>query len=170
MSDQSDPAGEGPSADASDVESAAEGRPVRGPRAPKPPPAPTYRCETAGVEVAVEPMFLESQSFPALDHFVWAYRVTIQNHRDESIRLTDRFWRLTDKHGAVREVEGAGVVGETPVIRPGSSYVYTSGAPLPTPSGVMGGRYGMEASDGVRFDVEIPTFSLDSPHDKRTLN
>ena len=129
-----------------------------------------YVKTTDGVVIEVEPMFLESESYPDFDHYVWAYRVRIGNERREPVRLRSRYWRITDSCGVVREVRGEGVVGEQPLIEPGDVYEYTSGAPLPTPSGLMGGSYQMETSNGERLDVEIPTFSLDSPHEKRTLN
>ena len=65
---------------------------------------------------------------------------------------------------------GEGVVGEQPVIRPGEGFEYTSGAPLSTPSGLMMGRYGMTTPDGKIFEVEIPAFSLDSPHEMRLIH
>lgn len=129
-----------------------------------------YRRITQDIEIAVAPSFLDSQSFPELEHFVWAYRVEIRNNRPDAVRLRWRYWRITDSFGRVEEVEGEGVVGEQPLIEPGGSYSYTSGAPLKTASGMMGGRYEMESASGERFFVEIPTFSLDSPHEARTLN
>ena len=72
--------------------------------------------------------------------------------------------------GTEQEVKGAGVVGEEPVLEPGESFEYTSGVPLPTPSGFMTGTYGMVTADGEPFDIEIPAFSLDGPETKRTLN
>jgi ApaG protein len=81
-----------------------------------------------------------------------------------------RHWRITDSNGKLNEVRGAGVVGEQPILREGESFRYTSGCPLPTPSGFMGGSYRMVDETGGSFDVEIPTFSLDSPHLRRVLN
>ena len=81
-----------------------------------------------------------------------------------------RHWRITDAHGRRQEVKGAGVVGKQPVLKPGESFEYTSGVPLPTPSGFMTGSYGMTSAGGETFDIAIPTFSLDSPDSKRTLN
>ncbi len=129
-----------------------------------------YSKTTRGVEVRVAATFLESQSFPQLNHFFWAYRIEIENTRPEPIRLRRRHWRITDNLGRTEEVSGDGVVGEQPLIQPGATYTYTSGAPLATPSGLMSGRYDMEGASGDRFAVEIPTFSLDSPHEARTLN
>ena len=80
------------------------------------------------------------------------------------MQLLTRYWKITDAQGNVQEVRGDGVVGEQPVLEPGERFEYTSGAPLPTPSGFMVGSYNMRSNTGERFDVEIPAFSLDSPH------
>ena len=86
------------------------------------------------------------------------------------MQLKTRHWRITDAHGKLQEVRGAGVVGEEPVLEPGEKFEYTSGVPLPTPSGFMTGTYGMVTEGGESFDIEIPAFSLDSPQSKRTIN
>lgn len=124
-----------------------------------------YEAQTQGVVVRVTPTFLEEQSDPDNARFIWAYTVEIENHGERSVRLVARRWRITDATGRIQEVEGDGVVGEQPLLRPGECFSYTSGAPLPTPSGIMGGEYLMETDDGGAFDATIPTFSLDSPHD-----
>ena len=130
-----------------------------------------YRETTAGITVTVKPYYLEDQSEPEEQRFVWAYHVRIENNGERTVQLRNRYWRITDSRGRIQEVRGAGVVGEQPVLRPGDSFEYTSGTPLPTPSGIMGGTYQMEASEtGERFDVTIPSFSLDSPHQPINLN
>jgi ApaG protein len=86
------------------------------------------------------------------------------------VQLRNRYWRITDSMGRIQEVRGAGVVGEQPVLRPGEAFEYTSGTPLTTPSGIMVGTYQMESESGERFDVNIPAFSLDSPHQAIRLN
>jgi len=86
------------------------------------------------------------------------------------VQLLNRHWRITDSMGRMQEVHGAGVVGEQPTLEPGESFEYTSGTPLSTPSGIMVGTYEMESTAGRRFDVEIPAFSLDSPHQPVQLN
>lgn len=123
-----------------------------------------YEAVTQGIRVAVEPFYLADQSKPDEGRYVWAYRVTIENRGDVSVQLHARYWRITDATGHAQEVRGEGVVGEQPTLQPGESFEYTSGAPLPTPTGFMGGSYQMVTGDGVQFDVEIPQFSLDSPH------
>lgn len=129
-----------------------------------------YEAITDGIKVTVRPLFLEEQSEPAENHYVWAYHVTIENMGDRRVRLRTRHWRITDAKGMVQEVRGPGVVGEQPLLEPGESYEYTSGTPLTTPSGVMMGSYQMEGPEGAMFDVAIPAFSLDSPHEAATIN
>ncbi len=124
----------------------------------------TYAQTTAAIKVIVEPFYLEEQSEPEDNHFVWAYHVRIENNGKKTVQLMTRHWRITDSLGNTQEVQGDGVVGEQPVLTPGGSFEYTSGTPLGTPSGIMVGTYQMETETGDRFDVDIPAFSLDSPH------
>ncbi|MGB0695511.1 MAG: Co2+/Mg2+ efflux protein ApaG [Rhodospirillaceae bacterium] len=123
-----------------------------------------YEAVTRGVRITVIPVFLEDQSSPENAHYVWAYQVTIQNTGTETVQLLSRHWIITDAAGKVQDVKGAGVVGEQPVLAPGQSFEYTSGAPLATPTGFMGGSYTMRTAGGEAFEAAIPTFSLDSPH------
>lgn len=129
-----------------------------------------YKQTTRSITVSVKPFFLEDQSAPDEGRFVWAYHVRIENEGQETVQLRNRYWRITDSLGRVQEVRGAGVVGEQPVLRPGESFEYTSGTPLPTPSGIMVGSYQMESDAGERFEVAVPAFSLDSPHQPVRLN
>jgi ApaG protein len=114
--------------------------------------------------VSVRPVFREDQSSPADDHYVWAYHVRIENQGAQTVQLRTRYWQITDAQGRVQEVRGPGVVGEEPVLKPGQSFEYSSAVPLATPSGIMLGSYRMDAVEGEPFDVQIPAFSLDSPH------
>ena len=129
-----------------------------------------YERITNGIKIIVRPHYLESQSKPEEGHYVWAYTITIENHGRETVTLRTRYWKITDAHGRVQEVRGAGVVGEQPTLKPGDSYQYTSGCPLPTASGFMTGAYQMQMSGGEMFNVDIPAFSLDSPHEKHSIN
>lgn len=129
-----------------------------------------YRAVTREIEVVVEPFYLEEQSDPDDNRYVWGYRVVIANHSEITVRLLTRYWHITDESGLVDEVSGPGVIGEQPVLEPGDTYQYTSGCPLETPSGVMYGHYSMESDEGEIFKVEIPAFSLDLPGMLRTLN
>ena len=129
-----------------------------------------YRTQTYGIEVTVEPFYLEEQSRPDDSRYVWGYRINITNRSALRVRLMDRYWRITDANGQVEEVSGPGVVGEQPVLDPGESFEYSSGCPLDTSSGMMVGRYRMERSDGAEIDVDIPAFSLDLPGVARTIN
>ena len=125
-----------------------------------------YSETTRSIIVTVKPFYLENQSSPGEERYVWAYHVRIENQGKETVQLRRRHWKITDGRGQVQEVRGPGVVGEQPVLGPGESFEYTSGTPLPTPSGIMVGSYQMESESGERFDVAIPAFSLDSPHAK----
>ncbi|MEM6667371.1 MAG: Co2+/Mg2+ efflux protein ApaG [Pseudomonadota bacterium] len=129
-----------------------------------------YRSVTNGVQITVEPRFVEEESDPNRAYYFWAYTVEILNLRADRVHLRSRHWKIISDDGRMQEVRGPGVVGEEPELAPGESFEYTSGAPLPTPSGVMSGSYGMEDAAGSTFDVAIPAFSLDSPHGERTLN
>ncbi len=123
-----------------------------------------YEAMTRDILVAAEPFYLADQSDPEQNRYLWAYRIVIRNRGVQTVQLRTRYWRITDAAGRVQEVRGEGVVGEQPVLAPGQSFEYTSGTPLPTPTGFMGGAYQMVTQDGEKFDVIIPTFSLDSPH------
>ncbi len=123
-----------------------------------------YRKTTRDIVVTVTPTYLPEQSRPSENRYVWAYHIRIENSGGETVQLRSRHWHITDGLGRVQEVRGPGVVGEQPVLGPGTAYEYTSGTPLETPSGIMVGTYHMEAAGGERFDVAIPAFSLDSPH------
>ena len=124
-----------------------------------------YRAVTRDIEVKVTPKFLAERSSPDNGYFFWAYTIEITNRGSETVQLKTRHWKITDANGKLQEVRGAGVVGETPVLKPGASFEYTSGVPLPTPSGFMTGTYGMVTEDGGGFDINIPAFSLDSGHE-----
>jgi ApaG protein len=129
-----------------------------------------YSATTRSIRIVVRPTYLEDQSSPAESHYVWAYHVRIENQGGETVQLRTRYWRITNALGQIKEVRGPGVVGEQPVLEPGDSFEYTSGTPLGTPSGIMVGTYQMETRDGEMFDVDIPAFSLDSPHQAVRLN
>ena len=130
----------------------------------------SYKAITREIAVSVEPIYLEANSSPGSSQYFWAYRVTIENQGRETVQLLNRHWMITNARGELTEVKGPGVVGEQPVLKPGESYAYTSGAPLNTPSGMMGGAYQMESESGECFDIEIPTFSLDRPNQRAFLN
>ena len=129
-----------------------------------------YHAVTRNIEVTVTPRYLAERSSPDNGYFFWAYTIAITNRGSQTVQLKTRHWKITDAHGRLQEVRGAGVVGEEPVLKPGESFEYTSGVPLPTPSGFMLGTYGMVTAGGESFDIEIPAFSLDSSHAKHTIN
>src|SRR5436190_8895427 len=129
-----------------------------------------YRAVTRKIEVTVEPAFMPDRSSPDKGQFFWSYTIVITNTGGETVQLKTRHWIITDATGRKQEVRGAGVIGEQPVLAPGERFEYTSGVPLPTASGFMTGRYQMVSESGERFEIDVPTFSLDSPDSKRVLN
>jgi ApaG protein len=129
-----------------------------------------YLATTRGIAVSVEPTYDEMRSSPDISQYFWTYRVIIENQGRETVQLLSRHWMITNARGEFNEVKGPGVVGEQPILKPGESFEYTSGAPLDTPSGMMGGAYQMETASGEHFDIEIPTFSLDRPNQGMRLN
>ena len=129
-----------------------------------------YTATTRAICVTVRPQYLPDQSDPARSQYVWAYQVRIENKGKDTVQLRSRHWKITDGLGRLQEVKGPGVVGKTPMLRPGDVFEYSSGTPLSTPSGIMGGTYQMVSEQGEKFDIEIPAFSLDMPAEKRHLN
>lgn len=117
--------------------------------------------------VDVRPQFVPEHSNPDEDKFLFAYTVTIRNTGDVTAQLISRHWIITDAHNKVEEVQGLGVVGEQPVLKPGEAFEYTSGCPIATPVGSMRGTYQCVAEDGTRFEAPIPEFLLSMP---RTLH
>ena len=129
-----------------------------------------YRRITRDISVSVEPAYLADQSAPDNSHFFWAYTVLIENGGPDTVQLRARYWRIIDGNGRTIEVRGAGVVGQQPILRPGESFEYKSGTPLETASGMMLGAYQMQTASGETFQVDIPLFPLDSPHEARLMH
>ena len=129
-----------------------------------------YTATTRNITVRVQPQFLAEQSDPVSDQYVWLYTINIENGGTEAVQLLNRHWIITNAVGHVEEVQGPGVIGEQPLLQPGGSFQYTSGCPLRTPSGMMVGTYEMVGPGDELFDIDIPAFSLDSPHQARQLN
>ena len=124
-----------------------------------------YSRTTRDIRVSVRSFYLEDQSEPDEGKYVWAYQVKIENRGREPVQVLRRTWRITDALGRTQSVQGPGVVGQQPLLEPGEAFEYTSGTPLETPSGFMVGAYHVVApASGETFDVAIPAFSLDSPH------
>jgi ApaG protein len=127
-------------------------------------PKTTSSATTRGVLVQVRSQFLDEQSQPAVGRYVFAYEITITNNGSEVVQLRTRHWIITDGLGEVQEVKGPGVVGEQPVLSPGESFRYTSGAVLRTARGTMRGTYQMQRADGAQFNAEIAEFLLERPY------
>lgn len=115
------------------------------------------------ISVAVDTRYLEDQSDPDEQRYVFAYTITIRNRGTVPAKLLGRHWVITDANGKVQEVRGEGVVGEQPHLMPGQGFRYTSGAVLETPVGSMQGSYRMLADNGVEFDAPIAAFTLAIP-------
>lgn len=122
-----------------------------------------YQERTRSIEISVEPFYIDEQSVPDENRYVFGYRIRITNAGGEAVQLVARRWQITDANGQTLEVAGPGVVGQQPVLEPGQEFEYASGTPLPTPSGFMVGSYEMVSSSGQHFQVQIPAFSLDAP-------
>ena len=120
---------------------------------------------TDGVKISVETLFQPEYSNPANDHYMFAYKITIENLSDYSVQLMRRHWFIFDSNGSHREVEGEGVVGMQPVIDPGQFHEYVSGCNLKTDIGSMKGSYGMRRLvDDESFEVNIPEFNMITPY------
>ena len=119
------------------------------------------------ITVEVETNYMEGQSEPDNERYVFSYTITIRNEGGEPAQLLSRHWLITDANGNVQEVKGEGVVGEQPHLKPGEGFQYTSGAMITTPVGSMQGTYQMVTDQGDEFDAEIPAFTLAIP---RTLH
>ena len=119
---------------------------------------------TEGVSITVETFFNKEQSNPVAGEYTFAYRISIDNYADFPVRLLRRHWLIFDSNGTYREVDGEGVVGQQPVLEPGESFQYVSGANLRSDMGKMSGHYQMENMMNKRmFDVQIPEFELVAP-------
>ena len=124
----------------------------------------TSEALTRGVRVRVNAEYSPERSSPAAEQWFFLYTVTISNEGTDTVQLVTRQWIITDGNGQVEEVRGPGVVGRQPVLRPGESFTYTSGCPLPTAIGTMAGTYQMVTREGDAFDAEIAPFVLSEPY------
>ena len=122
-----------------------------------------YEARTRDIVVRVFPAYAAEESSPEQGLYLWSYTVEIENHGAETVTLIARRWTITDAFNRVNEVEGSGVVGEQPELKPREAFRYVSNCPLPTPSGAMKGRYQMVTETGELFEAEIPEFSLHLP-------
>ena len=115
------------------------------------------------IKIEVNARYLQEQSDPAAERYAFAYSVEITNQGTETVKLLNRYWRITDDNNKVEEVRGEGVIGHQPVIHPGQTFHYTSGAIIETEFGTMQGSYEMLASNGETFEATIPPFLLSLP-------
>ncbi len=120
---------------------------------------------TDGVKVSVETQYQPEYSNPASEHFMFAYKINIENLSNFAVQLLRRHWHIFDSNGSHKDVEGEGVVGQQPIIEPGHSHEYISGCNLKTDMGTMKGEYQMiRLLDNALFDVQIPEFDLIAPY------
>jgi ApaG protein len=115
------------------------------------------------VEISAATQYLVEQSDEAAGRYVFAYTITLRNTGSVAAQLISRHWIITDAQGLVQEVRGLGVVGAQPLLEPGQTFEYTSGAAIATAVGTMKGSYQMVAADGTRFEAAIPEFTLSVP-------
>ena len=126
-------------------------------------PVSKLMSEQNKIIVETLPQYIEVQSSPDDNRYIFAYTITITNAGSVSATLLSRHWLITDSNGKVQEVQGDGVVGEQPYLKPGEVFRYTSGAILETSVGVMQGKYTMISDEGISFDARIPKFTLSIP-------
>lgn len=119
---------------------------------------------TNGIRVAVATRYLEAQSNPQQDHYVFTYEITISNQGKEAVQLLSRHWIIQDANNNIEEIEGEGVIGKTPIIPPKDSFTYSSFCPLRTEWGIMKGSYQMQTENGEEFEAAIAPFALMMPH------
>jgi ApaG protein len=130
----------------------------------------TYSEITHAIRVSATPYFVEEESSHEQNQYLWAYQIRIENLSPHEVQLKRRHWEILDAHGRKQLIEGDGIIGQQPTLKPGDALEYTSSAPLSTPSGVMHGYYVMMNNTGEEIEVTIPAFSLDSPYQARTIN
>ena len=131
-----------------------------------------YKANTKGIEIRVKPEYIISHSdnVGKEDIFIWAYHIRIENQSDETVQLVKRYWKIIDEKGNIQEINGEGVIGEQPILTPGSNFHYSSGVNLSYPSGIMSGHYSMKKKGGELIKVKIPAFSLDMPNMELVVN
>jgi ApaG protein len=129
-----------------------------------------YTKVTKNIRVSVKTDFLYDQSDAESKLWVWSYHILIENNGNNIVQLVDRYWKITDEGGQIKEVKGSGVIGRQPSIKPGESFEYSSGTPLNKPSGFMFGNYRMINEKNESFFIDVPIFSLDIPSIKKILN
>jgi len=130
----------------------------------------SFEKTTNDIRVVVTPVFMDEESKPEEHFYLWAYQVRIENRSPTSIKILDRQWRVIDAQGAMQTISGAGVFKDQPSLKPGDAFEYTNTIPLGTTSGFMTGKYALEEAQGTFIDIDIPTFSLDSPYESHLIN
>lgn len=130
-----------------------------------------YSEVTKYIRITVKPNFLEKLSCPEHSKFIWSYSIVLENMGTKTIQLINRYWQIIDKFGHIENVEGPGVVGKQPIIKPGESFEYSSHTELSTSSGIMFGSYDLiYANSNEQFSAKIPVFSLDMPNEVKVIH
>ena len=129
-----------------------------------------YTKITKDIRVSVKTDFLSDQSDEENNLWVWSYHILIENNGKNVVQLIDRYWKITDETGNIKEVKGSGVIGKQPSIKPGEFFEYSSGTPLNKSSGFMVGNYRMVYENSESFFIDVPVFSLDIPSIQKVLN
>ena len=124
---------------------------------------PVQKIQSPNIHIEVQANFVPEESKPDSNYYFFSYRVTVHNRGSSPAQLMSRHWSITDGHGQIEEVRGAGVAGQQPKINPGQKFEYESACPLTTASGSMRGSYQMLGNSGESFDIEIPEFYLIAP-------
>ncbi len=130
----------------------------------------TYSTISHCIKVSATPKFIEEESNPKENCYVWTYHIHIENMGKNQVKLLNRHWIIINAKGQIQEVKGEGVVGVQPIIAPNEEFEYHSETQLATANGFMLGKYEMAQDDGKLLEVDIPAFSLDSPESRRLIN
>ncbi len=125
----------------------------------------SFERTTNGIAIHVTPVFIDQESRPEDDFYLWAYQVRIENQSADTVKILDRQWSVVDARGTSRLISGAGVFEDQPVLKPGDAFEYTNTIPLATTSGLISGKYALEANETDILEVDAPAFSLDSPYE-----
>jgi ApaG protein len=126
-------------------------------------PVEYYSATTENIQIEVTPSYLPERSIPQNNQFFYGYKICITNHSDVAVRVVHRHWKIKNGNGHTHEIQGPGIIGEQPMIKPGEFYEYSSFSPLTTPHGNMRGKYQMVDEFGNRFWVEVPLFFFRPP-------
>ena len=130
----------------------------------------SYEAKTDLIQVSVTPLYMEDESSPENADYLWLYHIVIENSRKEPIKIMGTYWRLMDCYGRIQEVRESHIDGQHPTLHTGQNHHYVNGVSLKAPSGIMSGVYHVIDDAHVSYEIVIPTISLDSPFQSKTLH